>query len=63
MRSFLPYQAELIREVRASAVTVVEKSRRTGYSWAAGALAVGYAAKTKTEGGMNVFYMGYNLEM
>lgn len=63
MRSFLPYQSELIRTVKKEPVTVVRKSRRTGYSWAAGALGVGYAGRPKAEGGMNVFYMGYNLEM
>lgn len=30
---FLPYQQELWQTVDANAVTVIEKSRRTGYSW------------------------------
>lgn len=60
---FLPYQQELMETVSAHAVTVVEKSRRTGYSWAAAAIAALAAAKSRTAGGMNVFYMGYNLEM
>lgn len=60
---FLPYQQALMASVSRHAVTVVEKSRRTGYSWAAGAIAAMEAAKSKTARGMDVFYMGYNLEM
>jgi phage FluMu gp28-like protein len=59
----LPYQNELREALKNSQVVVVEKSRRTGYSWAASWVAVGYAAKPKAQGGMNVYYMGYNLEM
>lgn len=60
---FLPYQQELMSTVSAHAVTVVEKSRRTGYSWAAGAVAALAAAATRAGGGSDVLYMGYNLEM
>jgi phage FluMu gp28-like protein len=60
---FLPYQQELMSSVAAHAVTVVEKSRRTGYSWAAGAIAALTAATTRAAGGSDVLYMGYNLEM
>lgn len=60
---FLPYQQELMSTVAAQAVTVVEKSRRTGYSWAAGAVAALTAAATRAAGGSDVLYMGYNLEM
>lgn len=60
---FLPYQWELRETVRTAEVTVVEKSRRTGYSWAAAAIAVEHAARRRQDGGMDVFYMGYNLEM
>lgn len=60
---FLSYQQELMSTVSHYAVTVVEKSRRTGYSWAAGAIAVLTAAADKAAGGQDVFYMGYNLEM
>jgi phage FluMu gp28-like protein len=42
---------------------VVEKSRRTGYSWAIAADAMLTAAATKEAGGSDVLYMGYNLEM
>jgi phage FluMu gp28-like protein len=60
---FLSYQWELREAVRVSPVTVVEKSRRTGYSWAAGAIGVEHAARCREDGGMDVYYMGYNLEM
>jgi hypothetical protein len=60
---FLAYQWELREAVRQEKVVVVEKSRRTGYSWAAAEVAVEHAAKSKQDGGMDVFYMGYNLEM
>lgn len=59
----LPYQQTLLSTTAAHTVTVVEKSRRTGYSWAAGADAVLTAAAPKGAGGMSVYYMGYNQEM
>jgi len=60
---FLKYQRELMSSVSVHAVTVVEKSRRTGYSWAAAAIAVLTASSARPAGGQDVFYMGYNLEM
>lgn len=60
---FLTYQQRLMSSVSHYAVTVVEKSRRTGYSWAAAAIAVMTASAVRSAGGMDVFYMGYNLEM
>jgi phage FluMu gp28-like protein len=60
---FLRYQQELMQSASMNGVTVVEKSRRTGYSWAAAAIAVMMAAAGKAAGGMNVYYMGYNLEI
>ena len=60
---FLPYQQELMSSVSRLAVTVVEKSRRTGFSWAAGAIAALTAAAVRAAGGQDVFYIGYNLEM
>ncbi len=59
----LPYQHELRKALMDNSVVVVEKSRRTGYSWGAAWVAAGYAAKPKSQKGMNVYYMGYNLEM
>ena len=60
---FLSYQQELMASVAAFPVTVVEKSRRTGFSWALGAVATLTASAAKAAGGMDVLYMGYNLEM
>lgn len=59
----LRYQAKLLQTTAANALTVYEKSRRTGITWAAGADAVLSAAAARNAGGMDVFYMGYNLEM
>lgn len=60
---FLRYQQQLMASVSAHAVTVVEKSRRTGYSWAAAAIAALTAASTRAAGGQDVLYMGYEKEM
>ena len=60
---FLKYQQVLMSTVSHHAVTVVEKSRRTGYSWAIAAEAAFTAAADKAAGGMDAFYIGYNLEM
>ena len=60
---FLPYQQRLLAAVSNHAVTVMEKSRRTGYSWAAAAVAALWAACAADAGGQDVYYMGYNLEM
>jgi phage FluMu gp28-like protein len=60
---FLPYQQELVTSVSHNAVTAVEKSRRTGYTWTVAEVAVEHAALKKSAGGMNVYYMGYNFDM
>ncbi|QDH14435.1 hypothetical protein E3E12_06080 [Formicincola oecophyllae] len=44
-------------------VVVMEKSRRTGISWAESWDAVVTASATKAAGGMSVYYMGYEKEM
>lgn len=62
-RVFLTYQQKLLLSVSEHSVTVVEKSRRTGYSWAAGAIAALTAGMAKAAGGQDVYYMGYNLDM
>ncbi|MBK9080189.1 MAG: hypothetical protein IPL91_14360 [Hyphomicrobium sp.] len=59
----MPYQAELLRTTSTNRVTLVEKSRRTGYTWGVGADAVLTAGASKGHGGMDVLYIGYNLEM
>ncbi len=60
---FLGYQQRLMTGVSHHSVVVWEKSRRTGFSWAIAAEAVLTASATKESGGMDVFYLGYNLEM
>ena len=45
------------------AVTVVEKSRRTGATWGVGADAVLTSASQRAQGGMDSLYIGYNLDM
>ncbi len=57
------YQKKLLTTTAANAVTVVEKSRRTGITWGAGADAVLTSAAEKPAGGMDTLYIGYNLDM
>ncbi|MGO4872756.1 MAG: terminase large subunit domain-containing protein [Roseiarcus sp.] len=59
----LRYQQKLLATVAAFRVTVVEKSRRTGATWAIGAQAVLTSASARAEGGMDSLYIGYNLDM
>ncbi len=60
---FLPYQQAFMAAVDEHSVIVWEKSRRTGFSWAAGAIAMLTASATRAAGGMDVLYMGYEKEM
>ena len=60
---FLPYQQQLWQAVDSNRLTVVEKSRRTGYSWAMGAIAATYASQSRDAGGQDVLYMGYDQDM
>lgn len=60
---FLTYQKQLMQSVYDNPVTVVEKSRRTGYSWAMGGIASLIASAERSAGGQDVLYLGYNLEM
>lgn len=59
----LPYQQRLVSTVAAHEVTVFEKSRRIGATWGIGAQAVLTSGAARTEGGMDTFYIGYNLDM
>lgn len=59
----LPYQRELLAATSRSALVVVEKSRRIGATWGIGADAVLHAGAAKSAGGMDVLYLGYNLDM
>jgi len=59
----LGYQKRLLSSTAINRVTVVEKSRRIGATWGVGADAVLTSAAAKSAGGMDTFYIGYNLEM
>jgi phage FluMu gp28-like protein len=60
---FLPYQQRLWQVVDESALSVHEKSRRTGFSWALGGIAAATASAQRSAGGMDVLYMGYEKDM
>jgi phage FluMu gp28-like protein len=59
----IEYQKKLLSTTAVSQVTVCEKSRRTGMTWAAGADAVLTSAAARAAGGMDTLYIGYNLDM
>lgn len=59
----LPYQQRAVTAVKASQLMVIEKSRRIGLTWGLAALAALTGAARRGEGGMNVYYMGYEKEM
>lgn len=59
----LPYQKERLAAIEANPFVVDEKSRRIGITWGVGSIAVLTAGKARAEGGMDVIYIGYNLEM
>jgi len=60
---FLGYQKKLVFAVHENRVTICEKSRRTGATWGIAADAVLTSAAAESAGGMDSFYIGYNLEM
>ena len=59
----LPYQARLLATTAAEQVVVCEKSRRIGMTWGIGSDAVLTAGAQKAAGGMDVLYIGFNLDM
>lgn len=59
----LPYQRALLRATASDPVVVCEKSRRIGATWGIAADAVLSAGAAREAGGMDVFYVGYNLDM
>ncbi|MBX3506870.1 MAG: hypothetical protein KF895_15425, partial [Parvibaculum sp.] len=59
----LPYQKESLGARLLNTVTFIEKSRRTGLTWAFAADAVLVSAAEQAAGGMDSWYIGYNLEM
>ena len=60
---FLPYQQRLWSTVDSSKLSVHEKSRRTGFSWALAAIAAATASSARMADGMDVLYMGYEKDM
>lgn len=59
----LPYQKQSIAARLKNSVTFIEKSRRVGLTWAFAADAVLMSAAEFAAGGMDTWYIGYNLEM
>lgn len=59
--ALLPYQQTWIADD--SQLKIAEKSRRIGLTWAEAADNVLTAAKRRRSGGMNVYYIGYNMDM
>lgn len=59
----LPKQQELLAATATNALVVSDKSRRVGFTWAIGADGVLTAGSARSAGGMDVLYIGYNLDM
>jgi phage FluMu gp28-like protein len=59
----IPYQARLLEATAAHQFVVCEKSRRIGMTWGIGSDAVLTAGAQKSAGGMDVLYIGFNLDM
>ncbi len=59
----LQHQKELLSATAQYSLVVTDKSRRVGATWGVGADAVLTAGSARTEGGMDVLYIGYNLDM
>lgn len=59
----LGYQQRLIQKMAVCPVVFCEKSRRIGVTWGMAADAVLTAASSKAAKGMDVFYIGFNLDM
>jgi len=59
--ALLPYQQRWVADK--SPLKVVEKSRRTGFTWAEAADNVLTAASAASSGGQNVYYIAYNQDM
>jgi phage FluMu gp28-like protein len=59
----LKHQKELLNSVSRFTLTATDKSRRVGATWALGSIAVLTAGAQEAAGGMDVLYLGYNLDM
>lgn len=57
----LPYQQKWVADD--SDLKIAEKSRRVGLTWAEASDNVLTASKQRQAGGMNVYYIGYNMDM
>ena len=57
----MPYQQRWVADT--SPLKVIEKSRRTGITWAEASDDVLIAASSAPAGGMNVYYIAYNQDM
>ncbi len=59
----LPYQKQLLAATASHQLVVTDKSRRIGATWGVGADAVLTSGSQRASGGMDVLYLGYNLDM
>jgi len=59
----MTFQKKLLASTATYSVTVADKARRTGATWAIGGDAVLTAGSATSAGGMDVLYIGYNLDM
>ncbi|MEM9063801.1 MAG: terminase family protein, partial [Pseudomonadota bacterium] len=59
----LGYQQKLLATTAIEQLVICEKSRRIGMTWAVGADAVLSAASARGQGGQDVLYIGFNLDM
>lgn len=59
--ALMPYQQRWVADT--SPLKVIEKSRRTGITWAEASDNVLTAASSSVAGGMNVYYIAYNQDM
>jgi phage FluMu gp28-like protein len=59
----IKYQRKLLKMTAANSVVFCEKSRRIGMTWGVGSDAVLTAGARKSARGMDVFYIGFNLDM
>lgn len=59
----LGYQRRLLNSTSHHSVVICEKSRRIGATWGIGSDAVLTSAAVRSAGGMDTFYIGYNLDM
>ena len=59
----LAYQQRAVSVIMGEPVTVIEKSRRIGLTWAIAAASVLVSASARSAGGMDTLYLGYSLDM